>query len=133
MSRSAEHRAEALKEASAIAAALVAELHDVADPEAHLAQRLYPIVRERQKRGYAAKEAFGRLKSNERRIRFLLGAAAAVHTQLLNVVRERDELRACPCRPAERASGGPPVSAPTVGNEFSAGGPSDEFEIGGSE
>jgi hypothetical protein len=76
-----------------MATVIIAALHDVPDPEGYLAQRLYEILRGRQKAEFNAREALGRLRSNEKRIRFLVGAGARVHEQLLEIIRQRDALR----------------------------------------
>lgn len=60
MSSSAKHRAWAHKEAETLASAIVAELHNVEEPERHLASRLFPLVREVQKLRFTQAEALGR-------------------------------------------------------------------------
>lgn len=89
MSSSAKHRAWAHKESEALASGIVAELHNVEEPERHLAQRLFPLVRECQKLRYTQAEALGRLKAREKHVNFLVKAGALVHEQLVNVLAQR--------------------------------------------
>lgn len=94
MSATARHRREAEAEAAALAKAMIARLQETTEPEHILFQRLYDLVRARQKLAFSVKEATGRLRARERHVNALLNSMANVHDQLVDVIAERDRLRA---------------------------------------